>query len=234
MTNFDATTIHNKILKKLTHGCFGNPSHVVILKVGRMPSNNEGMWHTNKNMLSAIITIFSSYGIFDLCTAIGVKFLDKFEKVIDYRATIRTIELLLAHKTGIRIGNFEIQKYILATFASLLPSAGKSNYAQSKNIEKLQYVLSFKVSEEKRSHFLAFDEALETFSVKFVKQNITGNVIDSENLKRQIKAAQTEYERIKILLNKYLNNIPTSNYDYTCTQNYFGIPKLQFWGKKSK
>ncbi|RHZ58193.1 hypothetical protein Glove_375g35 [Diversispora epigaea] len=22
--------------------------------------------------------------------------------------------------------------------------------------------------------------------------------------------------------------------DYTCTQNYFGAPKLQFWGKKSK
>ncbi|RHZ55257.1 hypothetical protein Glove_417g21 [Diversispora epigaea] len=318
MTNFDATTIHNKILEKLTHGCFDNSSHVVILEAGGMPSSNEGiyqsadmykkdfllnsdnyldivgdesifrrlmnirkewpnllpilgMWHTNKDMLSAIIVIFSSYGIFDLCTAIGVKFLDKFEKVIDYRATIRTIELiwisvgialhihlklknininnildrnfeknqirqvwylfyhwvglLLAHKAGIRIGNFEIQKYTLAAFAPLLSFTGKSNYAQSiahffgilekypKLEEKLQYVLSFKVLEEKRGHFLAFDEAPETFGVKFVKQNITGNVIDSENLKRQVKAAQTEYERIEILLNEYLNNIPTSNYD---------------------
>ncbi|RHZ84783.1 hypothetical protein Glove_75g68 [Diversispora epigaea] len=325
MTNFDATIIHNKILEKLTHGCFGNPFHVVILEAGGMPSSNEdiyesihvpkinfgflsiyesadmykkdfslnsddyldivgdesifrrlmnirkewpnlrpilgmwhtnkdmlsaiiaifssygifdlgtaidivgdesifrrlmnirkewpnlrpilGMWHTNKDMLSAIIAIFSSYGIFDLGTAIGVKFLDKFEKVIDYRATIRTIELIWV-STGIRIGNFEIQKYTLAAFAPLLPSAGKSNYAQSvahffgilekypKLEEKLQYVSSFKVSEEKRGHFLAFDEALETFGVKFVKQNITGNVIDSENLKRQ-----------------YLNNIPISNYD---------------------
>ena len=24
------------------------------------------------------------------------------------------------------------------------------------------------------------------------------------------------------------------NYNYTCTLNYFGAPKLQFWGKKSK
>jgi hypothetical protein len=318
MMDFDASTIHDKILEKLAHGCFGHSSHVVILEAGGIPNNNEGIyqsakmyksdfsldsdnyldivadesiyrrltnlrqewpnlrpilgqWHTNKDMASALITIFSSYGIFDLCVAIGVKFLDKFESVIDYRSTVKTIELIwvavgialriylksknlhknnildenfeeyqvlkvwylfyhwaglfLAHKAGIRIGNFNIQRYTLSAFAPLIPSAGKSNYAQSiahfigilerypKLEEKLQLVSSFKISEEKRGHFLAFDEALETFGVKFVKQNITGNVIDSENLKLQVKAAQTEYERIEVLLNEYLNNITISNYN---------------------
>ncbi|RHZ81960.1 hypothetical protein Glove_115g59 [Diversispora epigaea] len=317
-TNFDATTIHNKILEKLTHGCFCSPSHVIILEAGGIPNSNEGiyqsvdmykkdfslnsddyldivgdesifrrlinimkewpnlrpilgMWHTNKDMASAIIAIFSSYGIFDLGVAIGVKFLDKFEKVVDYRATVKIIELIwvavgialriylklknlhinnildgnyeenqvrqiwylfyhwaglfLAHKAGIRIGNYNIQKSTLAAFAPLFPVAGKSNYSQSvahffgilekypKLEEKLQYVPSFKVSEDKRGHFLAFDEALEMFGVKFIKQNINGNVIDPENLKRQIKAAQIERERIEMLLNEYLNNVPEYNYN---------------------
>ena len=115
----------------------------------------------------------------------------------------------------------------MATFASFFLLAGKSNYVQSiahffgilekysKLEERLQLVSSFKISEEKRGHFLAFDKALETFGVKFVKQNITGNVIDSENLKLQVKAAQTEYERIEVLLNEYLNNITASNYNRT-------------------
>ncbi|RHZ71230.1 hypothetical protein Glove_261g3 [Diversispora epigaea] len=55
-----------------------------------------GSWHTSKDMASAFVTIFSSYGIFDLAAAIGVKFLDKLEKVVDYRATVRIIELIWA------------------------------------------------------------------------------------------------------------------------------------------
>lgn len=44
-----------------------------------------GQWHTLKDMMSALITLFSSYGIYDLITALNVKFLDKFAAVIDYR-----------------------------------------------------------------------------------------------------------------------------------------------------
>ncbi|RIA84892.1 hypothetical protein C1645_831613 [Glomus cerebriforme] len=107
----------------------------------------------------------------------------------------------LIHKARIQIGNFNIQKCTLAALAPFLSSAKKSNYTQSvahffgilerysKLVIKLQCVSSFKVSEEKRSYFLTFDEALKTFGVKFVKQNVTGNIIDSENLKHQVKAA---------------------------------------------
>ncbi len=37
-------------------------------------------------------------------------------------------------------------------------------------------------------HFFAFDEALERFDVKFVKQNIRENYMDIENLKLQISS----------------------------------------------
>ncbi|RHZ77201.1 hypothetical protein Glove_184g122 [Diversispora epigaea] len=53
-----------------------------------------GQWHTSKDMLSVLITLFSSYGIFDLASALGVRFLDKFESVVDYRSTRRILELI--------------------------------------------------------------------------------------------------------------------------------------------
>ncbi|CAB4428284.1 unnamed protein product [Rhizophagus irregularis] len=53
-----------------------------------------GGWHTSKDMLGVLLTIFSSYGIFHLATAIGVRFLDKLQAVIDYRSTRRVLELI--------------------------------------------------------------------------------------------------------------------------------------------
>ena len=50
-----------------------------------------GQWHTSKDMMNVIITLFSSYGIYDLDVALGVKFLDKFA-VADYRSTRRVLE----------------------------------------------------------------------------------------------------------------------------------------------
>lgn len=46
--------------------------------------------------------------------------------------------------------------------------------------------------EKQKGHYFAFDEALKTFSVKFIKQNINGNVIDEDKLKLQVKATQSE------------------------------------------
>ena len=56
---------------------------------------------------------------------------------------------------------------------------------------KLHTLLSFAslVNLTHDGHFYAFDEALETFGVKYIKENITGNIYNNENLKRQIKAA---------------------------------------------
>jgi hypothetical protein len=53
-----------------------------------------GGWHTSKDMLGVLLTIFSSYGIFHLATAIGVRFLDKLQAVVDYRSTRRVLELI--------------------------------------------------------------------------------------------------------------------------------------------
>ena len=53
---------------------------------------------------------------------------------------------------------------------------------------------------------MGFDEALETFGVKYVKQNITGNTVDEKSLRNQIKACQDERDRIDLLLYEYLDN----------------------------
>ncbi|RIA97045.1 hypothetical protein C1645_814560 [Glomus cerebriforme] len=46
MTNFDASTIHDRILEKLDHGCFGNPSHMVILKAEGISNSNKGIYQS--------------------------------------------------------------------------------------------------------------------------------------------------------------------------------------------
>jgi len=53
-----------------------------------------GGWHTNKCMLSTLLAIFSGYGIYRLAASLGVSFLEKLEKVVDYTATCRVIELI--------------------------------------------------------------------------------------------------------------------------------------------
>lgn len=128
-----------------------------------------------------------------------------------------------AHRMGICIENFGIQKNSLATAAPLFASAAKSNYttaiahflstiaAHPQLEKKLNHVGSFKIphkNEENDSYHtcLGFDEALETFGVKYVKQNITGNTIDEKSLRNQIKACQDERDRIDLLLYEYLNN----------------------------
>ncbi|RHZ51289.1 hypothetical protein Glove_481g108 [Diversispora epigaea] len=225
-----------------------------------------GQWHTSKDMCGVLIVLFSSYRIFDLAKALGVKFLDKLDKVVDYRSTVRVLELIWcaviiairiymkktnlnkynimnadsgansvlriwyfyykwasifkAHRIGIRVGNYKLQKNALACFAGLFPSAGKSNYSTSvaqylgilaqypKLEEKLECASSVKIDddEKRKYHYFAFDEALETFGVKFVKKNIIGNVIDVNNLKLQVKAVQSEHDRIGILLSEYLDD----------------------------
>ncbi|RHZ56814.1 hypothetical protein Glove_396g30 [Diversispora epigaea] len=126
-----------------------------------------------------------------------------------------------AHRMGIRIGNFEIQKDSLAAAAPLFANATKFNYATAiahylatitaypQLKERLHYAGSFKIPHEEsdsRHICFAFDEALETFGVKYIKQNINGNTIDEKNLKNQIKACQDERERIDLLMSEYLDD----------------------------
>jgi len=53
-----------------------------------------GQWHASKDMCSVLLTIFSSYGIYNLAATLGVKFLDKLESVVDYRSTCRVLDLI--------------------------------------------------------------------------------------------------------------------------------------------
>ena len=222
-----------------------------------------GQWHTSKDMCSTLITIFSGYGIFNLAAVLGVRYLEKFEHVVDYRATCRVLELIwvavgialrqhvkrekktmneilnsnnylikiwylffrwtgyfIGHKIGIRRGNYRMQMANLAAFAPLFPAAGKFRYASSVahflaqvhedlQLQKLlQIACSVNLTSE--GHYFAFDEALETYGVKFVKQNMTGNVTDQETMMLKIKAVQSERERLSVLLAEYVDDIVMS------------------------
>uniref|UniRef100_U9T453 Uncharacterized protein n=1 Tax=Rhizophagus irregularis (strain DAOM 181602 / DAOM 197198 / MUCL 43194) TaxID=747089 RepID=U9T453_RHIID len=203
-------------------------------------------WHTSKDMMSMLITIFSGYGIFNIAGILGVQFLDKLEKGVDFRATSKVLELIWisvgiaihiyvkkkkqtldnileenncvkvwylyfqwasywrAHWFGIRWGIFDLQHESLKAFSPLFPIAGKSNYARSithhiyciENDSKLRAMLRIAPSINLISsgHFFAYDEALKTFGIKFVKQNVTRIPTDSEELKLKIKATQLEKE----------------------------------------
>ena len=68
----------------------------------------------------------------------------------------------------------------------------------------LHYVCSINLT--RPEHFFGFDEALERFGVKFIKQNISGNYMDNEELKSQISSVQTERERLTMLLSEYVGD----------------------------
>ena len=53
-----------------------------------------GQWHTSKAMCNALIAAFSGYGIYSIVTKLGVRFLDKLEQNVDYRATCNVLELI--------------------------------------------------------------------------------------------------------------------------------------------
>jgi hypothetical protein len=89
----------------------------------------------------------------------------------------------------------------------LFPVAGKNNYSASvmhflatvyDNPElhhSLRYAASINLTDD--GHYLAYHEALERFSVKFIKETVVENMTDSANLKNNIRAAQMIHERLK-------------------------------------
>ncbi|PKK58017.1 hypothetical protein RhiirC2_796988 [Rhizophagus irregularis] len=222
-----------------------------------------GQWHTSKDIMSTLITIFSGYGIFNMAGILGVRFLDKLEKGVDFRATSKVLELIWvavglaihlyakkkeqslndileenklikiwylyfqwasywrAHWFGIRWGIFDLQHESLKAFSPLFPIAGKSNYVRSvthhiyciENNSRLRAMLRVvpSVNLTNPGHFFAYDEALEIFGVKFVKQNVTRIPTDSEELKLKIKATQLEKERTDMLICDYIGDYVQSS-----------------------
>jgi hypothetical protein len=104
----------------------------------------------------------------------------------------------------------------LAAFSPFFAVAGKNNYARSTthflsyinenpDLQKLlQYVCSVNLTQP--GHFFGFDEALERFGVKFIKQNISGNYMDPEELKLQISSVQAERDQLTMLLSEYVGD----------------------------
>src|ERR1044072_461665 len=128
-----------------------------------------------------------------------------------------------AHRIGMRIGNFDLQRNSLSAAGPLYASAAKFNYttaiahflstiaAYPKLEEKLRYCSAFKIPNEDRHICFGFDEALETFGVRFIKQNVSGNMINETNLNNQIKDSQDERERRELLMSEYLNDHSVSH-----------------------
>jgi hypothetical protein len=59
-------------------------------------------------------------------------------------------------------------------------------------------------------HYLGYDEALERFGVKFVKQTIVGDPMNEENLRNNIRSAQTIHERLNRVLSEFINDATIS------------------------
>jgi hypothetical protein len=123
----------------------------------------------------------------------------------------------VGHKVGIRRGNYKMQMENLAAFAPLFSAAGKFRYASSvahflvqvrddPQLQKLlQMVCSVNLTRE--GHYLAFDETIEVYGVKFIKQNISGNLVHQETLDLKITAAQSEWERLLEVINAFAGDI---------------------------
>src|SRR3954453_4510385 len=115
-----------------------------------------------------------------------------------------------------RVGNFNLQRNSLSAVAPLYASAAKFNYttaiahylstiaAHPKLEERLNYCSAFKIprniNKDPKHICFGFDEALETFGLRFIKQNVCGNVIDEKNLRDQIKSSQDERDKIDLLM----------------------------------
>ncbi|KAF0420303.1 hypothetical protein F8M41_007086 [Gigaspora margarita] len=65
-----------------------------------------------KGYMSALITVFSGYGLYSIAAKLGVRFLNKLEQNIDYYATCKVLELIYT-AIGIAIHLYLNSKNIL-------------------------------------------------------------------------------------------------------------------------
>ncbi|CAG8526829.1 16347_t:CDS:2, partial [Dentiscutata heterogama] len=201
---FGMSEINFALKEAVGKGCKVPPPNVVILEAGPAPSTNLAA-HKACEMYIEDLELNQGESL-DIASDIEngnnniLKVWTLYYKWASY---------LKLHKIGIRMGNFEVQHEHLKAFAPLFPITGKSRYAVSvprflMTVEtnptlkaKLQIVGSVNLTADE--YFFAYDEALECFGVKFVKQNMTGRPTDLDNLKLVIKAAQNERDRLLAL-----------------------------------
>jgi hypothetical protein len=75
--------------------------------------------------------------------------------------------------------------------------------------EILHYISSVNLTRE--NHYFAFDEVLERFGVKFIKQTIGGDVTNTENLFMQIQGAQDEKARLQKMMSEFIDDPASYN-----------------------
>ncbi|RIB04079.1 hypothetical protein C2G38_2223353 [Gigaspora rosea] len=222
---FNIEHINEAIKTNIDSILFVDPPNVVILKPGKAPSKDEHVHkavdmfledfgYTEDGILNLVcneaiyrrMKSYKRYRLFGIATQLGVKFLDKLEQV----------GYMKLHKLGIRIGNFDLKLHSLMAFAPLFHITRKYRYAESvarfitelrnepQLLQNLRTVPSINLTQE--GYYFAFDKALETFGIKFLKENMTGCATNLENLELNIKVAQTEYDRLNLLISEFTND----------------------------
>ncbi|GES95214.1 hypothetical protein GLOIN_2v1768552 [Rhizophagus clarus] len=239
-SNFDESDIRNEIMTYFKVGCNFSPPNIVILNAGNPPSNDSTVHECLKmyaneigiendgyiNVVADEAIFRRGYDIFNMAGILGIQYLDKLEKSVDFRATSKVLELIW-HES-------------LKAFSPLFPISGKSNYARSvthhlyciENDSKLRAMLCVAPSVNLTSpgHFFAYDEALETFGVKFVKQNVTRIPTDSEDSKpRNVQSRKEKiWELVHLLVNAFKSTNPFENpiFEFCNNLNDEGINQL--------
>ncbi|GBB88997.1 hypothetical protein RclHR1_15620003 [Rhizophagus clarus] len=205
--NFNIEIINKKIIEEYNTSNFLPPANIVILEADGNSNNND-------DIAKACDQYF---------TDLNISNNESINVCCDEAIFRRVMHYWNGHRVGIHTGNSLLQIQCLSAFASLFPSANKINYMKStanylallakypKLCTLLNYASSVNLTCE--GHFYSFDEALEIFGVKFIKENVRENIYNDESLKRQIKSAQAEQERMDLLFGEFIGDIVTSKKD---------------------
>ncbi|CAG8611720.1 11074_t:CDS:2, partial [Dentiscutata heterogama] len=180
-----------------------------------------GQWYTSKDICQALIAAFSRYRIFNIAAHLGIQYLENLEKRFDYHVTCTVLELIWA---AVRIA---IHRYLQNTKKTINDIENSSNNILKVWLNYYQYAELVTIFLEKlyknsqlqkilyqvpsinitcKEYYLVYDEVLETYSVKFVKQVITGRSRNEKNLHRQIQGSQDEIDRLTVF-DKFIDQI---------------------------
>ncbi|RIA84616.1 hypothetical protein C1645_832009 [Glomus cerebriforme] len=169
--NWDINDIYNKIAEIILIGCQVPSPNVVILEPEKSPNCNENVHDvcnmyfndvglSNSNYLDIaydeaifrrLITYFEKKD--NITANLGIHYLDKLEKVVDYQATCHVLELIWI-AIGIAISEKSNYTRSVIYFLSYV-----NDDITLQNL--LQYVCSANLTQ--KGHYFGFDEALERF-----------------------------------------------------------------------
>ncbi|RGB22895.1 hypothetical protein C1646_775342 [Rhizophagus diaphanus] len=187
--NFDAKIIKKEILAEFEYDCKGSSPYIVILELADNLNSDQAILEA-ANMYRADFNLQEN-GYLDIVANEVI-----FCWLMRCQAQFLQLRPLL--------GQWHILKDFCSVLIVLFSSYGLLNLARKLDVqfldkfkaayprlnEILQYVGAFRIpknnnnkNEDQKPVCFGFDEALETFNIHFVKQNITGNVIDKAKLK---------------------------------------------------